>query len=717
MNAQQNAIEPKLRHKLIRWLTSPPWKIKSVVSDESADTDILERVLIARGFDTEISRDVFFNATIDDLPDPFSFIDMARATSIILDVMRKRSPRILIFGDYDADGLTASALLARWFHAHEIHPNILIPDRIDDGYGLSAALVEEMLLHRPDLVLTVDTGTTAAEFISLLVNEGVQVVVTDHHVPTLPFDRQIAPLINPSADDETYPYCALSGAGVAFMLTQALDLTIGEHTSNRDLLAVLATVGTIADVMPLTGVNRLLVRHGLERFNTDAPVGLAALFDLMRRRDPSTIFSRDIAFFIAPRLNAAGRMGDVRLALDLLLEDNAERAAMLALRLDELNQERRRVEGDVFDEALKMVTRAWGDEAPVIAISYGNDWHPGVLGIVSSRLSDRLHVPAITLREEDGLLIGSARSFGSINLILALDAASEYLDRYGGHSGAAGLQLNIDQIDAFSKVMESYMRSIPEEEREVTYEADADVLASEIDGELVDRLALLEPTGQDFGKAVFLIRQFVIDDLKRVGEGHHLKMRLRAGDETMQTFDAIFFHGGDEASFYAIDDVIDVLVTPEWNVWQGRSTIQLNIEAIRPSRVSEEDILAFNTLTRFYETPSSKDPALWITLKPAFFTALWLFLAQLGANGDGRIVFSPSRLAWILSHSYNVEADAFAVLAALRIFSDVGLCHFDSTGTGFYVFMPKEQESDRPSLTSSPLWTLLCRFGWLDDEI
>lgn len=716
MDDKRDAIDSKLRHKLIRWLVAPLWKIRSAASDESTDIDVLDRVLVARGLDTARSRDVFFNATIEDMPNPFLFKDMRRAASIILDVMRDRSPRILIFGDYDADGLTASALVARWFHAKGIFPNILIPDRIDDGYGLSVALVEEMLLHRPDLVVTVDTGTTSSDLVALMVEEGVQVVVTDHHVPTLPFDRNIAPLINPSAEDEIYPYRGLSGAGVAFVLTQALDLAMGERTHGRDLLSILAAVGTVADVMPLTGVNRILVRHGLERFDTDAPAGLTALYSMTRRRDNLSISSRDIAFSIAPRLNAAGRMGDVRLALDLLLEDDAERASILALQLDELNQERRCVENNVFDEALKMVTRAWGDDAPIIAITRGKDWHPGVLGIVSSRLAERLRVPAITLREEEGILTGSARSFGSINLIRGLDAASEYLDRYGGHSGAAGLQLASDKFDSFSHAMVTYMRSIPKDERDETYEADADISASAIDGELVDRLALLEPTGQDFGKAIFLIRRFVIEDISRVGDGRHLKMRLRAKDVPMQSFDAILFYGGDEAFFYAKGDVVDVLATPEWNVWQGKSTIQLTTEAIRPS-CENEDARAFSCLKRFFETPSSEDAATRVMMTPMHFTALWLFLAQLGEDGDGQIVFSPSRLAWIVSHRYNVEVDAFAVLVILNVFSDVGLCHIERTETDFVVFKPEKSNGGRPSLTSSPLWTMLCRYGLLNGDL
>lgn len=717
MDDKRDAIEPKLRHKLIRWLAAPSWKIRSTESNESTEIDILERVLAARGLDTARSRDAFFNATIEDMPNPFLFKDMKRATSVILGVMREKSPRILIFGDYDADGLTASALVARWFHAHGIHPDILIPDRIDDGYGLSSALVEEMLIHRPDLVVTVDTGTTSSDLVALMVVEGVQVVVTDHHVPTLPFDRNIAPLINPSAEDETYPYRGLSGAGVAFILTQALDLAMGERTPGRDLLSILAAVGTVADVMPLTGVNRILVRHGLERFDTDAPAGLTALYSMSRRRDNLAISSRDIAFSIAPRLNAAGRMGDVRLALDLLLEDDAERATFLAMQLDELNQERRRVEGDVFDEALKMVTRAWGDETPVIAIARGKDWHPGVLGIVSSRLAEHLRVPAITLREEDGVLTGSARSFGSINLIRALEAASEYLDRYGGHSGAAGLQLEVDQFDAFSQAMVSYMRSIPEEEREETYEADTNIPALAIDADLVDRLALLEPTGHDFGKAVFLIRRFIIEDTSRVGDGRHFKMRLMREDASMQSFDAILFHGGDEAFFYDTGDVVDILATPEWNVWQGKATIQLTTEAIRPSSDEEEDFLAFDRLKRFIEAPSNEDLAMRVIMTPMHFTAIWMFLAQLGADGNGQIVFSPSRLAWVVSHRYNVEVDAFAVLAMLRIFSDVGLCRLERTEKNFIVFNPEEPKSGRPSLTSSPLWTTLSRYGLLNDKI
>ncbi len=703
---------------MLEWLSPADWAVAYDAPEE--ERDVLARVLTARGLDTPAKREAFFHVSLDDIPDPFLFLDMGKACEIIDAVLKSESSRILIFGDFDADGLTSAALLERWFRARGFNPDILIPDRFDDGFGLSVALAEEILLHRPDLVITVDTGTSSPEAIELLRYGGIEVIVTDHHLPDEHFSRGDVPIINPSIPDELYPFEQMSGSGVAYLLTLAADRFLGEISAIRPMLTVIASIGTVADVMPLIDVNRAIVRAGLAAFSEHAPVGLKALFDRIKSDGDRDITSRDIAFSIAPRLNAAGRMGDVRLALDLLLEDDPVRVVDLAVKLDELNEMRRQVERDVFQEAFHDVMRRQGDDPLAVAVARGEGWHGGVLGIVSARLAERLRVPAITLSEEDGILSGSARTFGRINLIDGIASAGSHLETFGGHEGAAGLSLKAENFDLFRNAMVQYIESIPKQKRHLPILADTSLEGDAIDTKLVESFDVLEPTGHGFERPLFLIPHMMIDAIARVGDGRHLRLKVRSRGEARSSFDAILFHRGDDEPFYSVGDEIDLLGTPNFNVWRERRSIQLRCVDIRPARGPDTDD---NRLQSIFPGLLRQLPDVALTetfvefgltsIGQDVFVALWQLMSSLAGEERIPVAFLPSRLAWLLTHRYNVEAGSLAVLFVLAIFAEVGIGDLLADEGGGFIFRLLDTGGEKFKLTETSLWGKLDAQGVL----
>ncbi len=700
------------RQELLNWLMPVPWELVEDPAWRESGRPVLDRVLEARGIDTEEKRRELFDASFDQLPDPFLFRSMGEACHLLESHLDRGHPRILIFGDYDADGLTAAALLSCYLteRGHEAH--ILIPDRFDDGYGLSPALVDEIELHRPDLVITVDTGTSSPDLVRDLMDRGMDVIVTDHHLATQAFEEAGAPLINPMLAGETYPFAQLSGAGVALMLTLALDQMRGRIADCRPRLLVLAAVGTVADVMPLVGVNRIIVREGLAAFERSAPHGLRSI-DRLGRSDKG-LTARDIAFSLAPRLNAAGRMGDVRLALDLLLEEDPARAGHLARELDQLNQERRLVEQDIFSQALDAVTSPCCHGASALAIAVGKGWHAGVMGIVSSRLVEKLRVPAITLNEEDGLLTGSARSYGNLDLIKILHTAAPLMERYGGHAGAAGLTLKAENLDAFRDKITQAVEAIPRKERQQAHLADIALTGGELQADLIRQFDTFEPTGNGFERPLVWMEDLTVEGMTRVGDGRHLKFALRTPDPSMLLFDALLFNRSGEEAFYRLGDTVEILAVPEINRWRDQETVQMRLIELRPARHDGVNDRAVKDYGRWLEKAETDEKELedqGLSLPASLFRSLWKILESLCDLKDRSLTFLPLRLAWLLSHRYNEEAKALEVLLALAIFDQAGLVRLSDKGDGSFSCTKIEQEGKRPALSDSPLWEKMKALG------
>ncbi|NLA96371.1 MAG: single-stranded-DNA-specific exonuclease RecJ [Clostridiaceae bacterium] len=700
------------KQELLNWLMPVPWELAEDSASRESGRPILMRILEARGIDTKEKHRQFFDASFDHLPDPFLFRSMQEACHLLESHLDKGHPRILIFGDYDADGLTAAALLSCYLTELGHEPHILIPDRFDDGYGLSPALVDEIELHRPDLVITVDTGTSSPELVRDLMDRGMDVIVTDHHLATNAFEEAGAPLINPMLAGETYPFTQLSGAGVALMLTLALDQRRGRIVDCRPRLLVLAAVGTVADVMPLVGANRIIVREGLAAFEKSAPQGLRSI-DRMGRAD-KCLTARDIAFSLAPRLNAAGRMGDVRLALDLLLEEDPARADYLAGELDQLNQQRRLVEQEIFSQALDAVADLCGHGAVAVAIAVGKGWHAGVMGIVSSRLVEKLRVPAITLNEEDGLLTGSARSYGNIDLIRILHTAAPLMEKYGGHARAAGLTLKAENLDAFCRKITQAVEAIPGKERQQAHLADIALTGVELQADLIRQFDAFEPTGNGFERPLVWMEDLTIEGMTRVGDGRHLKFAFRTPDPSMRLFDALYFNRSSEEAFYAPGDTVEILAVPEINRWRDQETVQMRLIELRPARhdvLNDQAVKGCSRWLKEDETDKRVTGRGGLSLPASLFRSLWQMVESLCDPKNKPLTFLPVRLAWLLSHRYNEEVKALEVLLALAIFDQVDLVRLSNNGDGSFSCTKLEQEGKRPALKDSPLWEELKVLG------
>lgn len=535
---------------------------------------IFARILSSRGLnDPHIARQFLEPSLARDWKNPLLLPGIDAAAKRVIKAL-KNNERICVFGDYDLDGISATALTLRGLRACGGEVEAILPRRLEDGYGITPAAVERILTKHPQLVLTVDCGISAGPEIELLRNQGLDVVVTDHHEPgdLMPEGIAIAnPKLDPSYSNDG---SQLAGAGVALKLIQAVSCEMGKPNLWREYVD-LATLGTIADVMPLVGENRALVAAGLEKMRTHPNVGIAALAALAKTPLES-ITSEKISFTLAPRLNAAGRVSSPVDALRLLLEDDPITASKLAQILDDHNKTRQMVEADLSQGVNALLERTYHGE-PAIVVA-GEGWHDGVKGIVASRIAQKYNVPTILCSIEDGVAIGSARSVGSIDLFQALENCSTHLLRYGGHAGAAGLAVNIAELDAFKEELFAYLETLPAESRKSQKYVDVTVGIDELSLNLADELAMLEPFGEANKRPLFYSHTVIMKNTCTVGmDGQHLK--FQAYENGVQ-LPAIFFRCPNIERAMGVEQLANMSYRFELDTWQGHKRLQLLVQSI-----------------------------------------------------------------------------------------------------------------------------------------
>jgi len=535
----------------------------------------IAQILWNRGLrDAEAARR-FVEPRLEDLHDPGLMLGMDRALARIGRALERRE-KILVHGDYDVDGLTATYLLMSTLSSFGADVGAHIPHRLKDGYGLSTPSIEAAAADGVTLVITVDCGISAHEPIARGAALGVDVVVTDHHEPPalLPL---AAAILNPHQPGCAYPYKGLCGVGVAFKLACALAETRGGRAVVERFLDVVA-LGTVADAVPLSGENRVLVHHGLRRLQaTDRP-GLRALIDvagLTGRR----INAGHIGFQLAPRLNAAGRMGSALQALDLLLTDDADRAKSLAQSLDEDNTRRRELDDRVETDAVERVERElqWPDCSSIVL--WSEEWHAGVLGIVASRLVERFQRPTLLLAVQEPWARGSGRSAGGLDLTQLLTDCAELLHTYGGHAYAAGLSVARDRLTMLRERIETLARERLDLDACVPrLVVDVDVPFATIDNEMLDWLDRLPPHGLENPEPVFRSPQVKIESMNTVGNGRHLKLWLR---DPSGGGDAIGFGLGERSTEFVSGTQCAVAYLPQRNEYMGETTVQLKVRGLQ----------------------------------------------------------------------------------------------------------------------------------------
>jgi single-stranded-DNA-specific exonuclease len=559
---------------------------------------LVARVLVARGVTTPEQAAVFLHPSLGrDWSDPALICGMAAVADALEQAIRARR-RILVFGDFDVDGISATACMLRGLAALGATADYLIPNRMDEGYGLTAGILERIYDKDPEVLITVDCGISSRDEIAQLLARGISVLVTDHHEPSDATPVGI-PVANPKLAGDG-PQTILAGVSVALKLMALVGERFDRPELWRDLVD-LATLGTLADVMPLTGENRSLVAEGLTRFEHCPRPGPAALLALSQRKGQA-VRSSDLAFGIIPRLNAAGRMADPAMALELLISDDPHRAAELACALDAANHKRRETERLLLAETLAQAAELYHGQK--ILIVAGEGWHEGVRGIVASRLASRYGVPVIVFTLIDGQARGSGRSVGAVNLFRAVESAADLTVRFGGHEAAVGLTLSQDKLALFRERMEGIMAQEPDENLHPPQEVDAELVLGALDVNQVTELGLLEPYGHANREPLFVTRRAFVRNAKVVGsDKNHLSFTLVDSTGSAQ---AIWFHCPAPEDFIACDSSVDAIYRVQVDEWKGRSKVKLMVE--RLCRVDEADDDSPQQLAA--QQPAAQQPAL-----------------------------------------------------------------------------------------------------------
>lgn len=545
---------------------------------------LLVVVLWKRGLRDEISIKRFLNPSEEILHDPFLLPDMESAVTRLL-AARDRNEKILVHGDYDTDGISGTALLIRGLARLGFNAGFYLPHRIRDGYGLSIKSIEEAKRINASLILTVDCGVTAIEESRILKEEGFELVITDHHVPleSLP---EAAAVVDPKRKDSRYPFQELSGVGVAYKLLAALSSQVKncDYDVNDDL--DLVALGTIADVVPLKEENRFFAKFGLERLSESDKPGVSSLLEIAKMKGKAAT-SSNVAFGIAPRLNASGRMADGLMALRLLLTDEETEAKKLVTELDKHNNLRKQTEDAMLEDARVLTESIMAEPSTKVIICKSPEWHEGILGIVAARLVDEFYRPVILFTEKDGVLKGSARSIPGFHIFEALYSARDTISNFGGHEAAAGLVLQQTRFKAFNESINAYASSIPEEVFIQKLNLDAEIELSDIDDEIRNGINKLSPFGIGNPEPCFMTRGLEIVGNPRVFGKNHLAFTVR---KSGATFPVMAFRKADliltlePGKKGALDIAYEIA---EDNYW-GKNTVKLIAKDIHLNIHSEE---------------------------------------------------------------------------------------------------------------------------------
>ena len=558
------------------------WKIpytRPYVSPELLDAGyapLLCQILSLRGIDTPDKARELLCAGENELFDPMLIKDMEKAVVRIHRAV-EQGETVAVYGDYDVDGITSTCLVTDYLRSKGLKCYSYIPDRSEEGYGLNCGAIDTLHAKGVSLIITVDCGITAIDEAEYAKALGVDMVITDHHECRPDALPDVTALIDCKRDGDTYPNKNLAGVGVALKLVCACE---GNTRTVLDRYADLVAIGTIADVMPLIGENRFLVRRGLDKIIRSPRPGISAMLKEssvdIRKLNASTV-----GYSLSPRLNAAGRLGQAAIAADLLMCEDPSDAAALAHELCELNRRRQSIELNIWKEANELLLGSEPD-GPIVLAS--DSWHQGVIGIAASRLAEQYSMPTIIICLNGDLGKGSCRSYGGFNLFEALSSCSEHLIGFGGHALAAGLNIHREKLDDFRQALSEYYHSHRPEPVPVV-QCDLMITDPELlNIENVLSLDKLEPYGNANPKPVLCVSGVLLESLSEVGGGRHLRMRIRLGNTH---FECIFFsHSAAEAGV-SEGDLIDMAFTPQINEFRGNVSVQLVASAVR-RHVAEE---------------------------------------------------------------------------------------------------------------------------------
>lgn len=535
---------------------------------------LLATLLTNRGIIGEIEITKFLNPKRSDFYDPFGMPDMEKAVDRILKAIEDKE-QIIIYGDYDVDGITSVTVLKSFLEERGTHVNVYIPNRLNEGYGLNKTAVEEIAQNGNKLMITVDCGITAVEEVEYAKQFGIETIVTDHHEPAEELPKAIA-VVDAKRKDNKYECRNLAGVGVVFKLIQALSIKLGlDHKEYLKYLDIVC-VGTISDIVPLTDENRVIVKLGLKLVEQTKNLGLK---EILQSCGYSKINSTTISFGVAPRINACGRMGHQEEALNLLLSKEGKEVKELTQRINEYNKTRQEIEKNIYNEAVEQIEKEGLDRKNTIVVS-GKGWHHGVIGIVSSKITELYFKPSILLCEEDGECKGSGRSIPGFDLHEALMECNGTIDKFGGHAMAVGINIKKDKIDEFKEAFEKIAKEKEVDKIIPILNLDAEIKLDDINKEMVDSLKELEPFGEANKMPIFAFRNLKIDSIRALSDGKHLRLSVK---DNKNIINAIGFNMGQLAETYKIGDKVDIAGNLEINSFNGVENIQINIKDIMKS--------------------------------------------------------------------------------------------------------------------------------------
>ena len=644
-------------------------------------------ILASRGLTTPEKANAYLDCSCS-LQDPFLMTDMVPAVERVR-LALARGERIAIFGDYDVDGVTATCLLTDFLRNMGADCIPYIPGRLEEGYGLNAIALHYLAQEGVKLIVTVDCGITAMAEAKLCKELGMDLVITDHH-ECKQFLPDAVAVVDPHRPDGGYPHKTLSGVGVAFKLASAI---CGNQEQVLSQYADMVCLGTVADVMPLQGENRVFVARGLELLRNTSRPGLAALMQ-HSGCEPSAVSASSVGYMLCPRINAAGRMGRIECAVELFLTQDPQRADELAAALCDMNRQRQSVESEIYSQAMQMLPQGQQPAAIVLA---EETWHQGVVGIVASRIAEEFCCPTflVCLDGEHGK--ASSRSYGGFNLFCALSELSGLLESYGGHELAAGFTIHASQISAFrqaicEKAKEFYTDDTPR----TVLDADCTVAPELLTLYNIDSLNRLEPCGNGCPKPQLVMENLIIDRITQVGGRRHMRLRLRSG---RHYFNAIYFSATPESASIAEGDLVDVAFVPQINEFRGERTPQMNVTDIRPSCSAEANgcCAGYRELQK-----GSIPPQLARQLLPdrAMLGMVWRYLA-----GCGNLQETPMCLLRKIVRWSGKPMSLGQLLTCLDIFADVDLIRIQRQHKYMSVeLLPCQQKAD---LTTSKTMQIL----------
>ena len=567
------------------WCYNPPSDAELQLAGEMAEelriSPVVARVLISRGIDNVQDARRFFRPQLTDLHDPFLFQDMHKAVNRLNEALGRKE-RILVYGDYDVDGCTAVALVYRFLQQYYSNIDYYIPDRNEDGYGVSRRGVDYACETGVGLVIVLDCGIKAIEEVAYAKEKGIDFIICDHHVP----DQELPPavaVLNAKRFDNTYPYEHLCGCGVGFKLLQAFAKSNGIEFSQLIPMLDLCAISIAADLVPIMGENRILAYHGLRQLNNSPSTGVKALMEVCGLKDKE-ISLGDIIFKIGPRINASGRMQTGNEAVALLIEKDQSMAKELAERINEYNEQRKDLDKSMTEEANRIVKTLEHQHEHKSIVLFNEEWHRGIIGIVASRLTEVFYKPSVVLTcSDDGRATGSARSVPGFDVYKAIENCADLLENFGGHTYAAGLTLPAQNVPAFRQRFEQYVReNIQPEQTNAILNIDAEIDFHDINRRVASDLRRFAPYGPDNHKPLFCTRQVYDYGTSRVvgRDQEHIKLEL-VDSKSSNVMNGIAFGQSSQARYIKTKRAFDIVYHIEENSHK-RGEIQLQIEDIKP---------------------------------------------------------------------------------------------------------------------------------------